>query len=446
VQTLECANGGANLYGASIKYNYLLMSGLNVAGPVDATFLRVGTGVFVAGDPETPNRIGDTLDLRGVIAPQIIRIQSTDVVGDINLRFARTGAIRIDAERETRAAALLMDGLECQGDSELEGLSLSGDGYISAKGATFRDRLSVSSETGTATIPGFLDLTGSDIGELSVSVKSFEIGKNQVVTTDLVEKRGIILKQAKLEKFTAFHDGVRYPAPIDLRYAEIKWWEFMRMDQQKAVASDEVEDYERLMQGDPYKHPLTYKSIEQVLVNRGDEVGADVIHWQQRIAQWQRARTNPSRWARFIAGVRFYLWDIPTAHRWAPWHLVFGIVLPLLILSTYTFSVPANIEPSNMGLVSHHELREGQPPEHWGIGSGAWMAIRFQVPIAEFTARDLWQPNSVSPFRFARWEIRGMSAEDYANIVRGLHWFIWPMILITGSRKYFRKAAGGGGE
>jgi hypothetical protein len=39
-----------------------------------------------------------------------------------------------------------------------------------------------------------------------------------------------------------------------------------------------------------------------------------------------------------------------------------------------------------------------------------------------------------------------LSAEDYANIIRALHFVFWPMVLVTLSRKYFRKGGAEIGE
>ena len=71
--------------------------------------------------------------------------------------------------------------------------------------------------------------------------------------------------------------------------------------------------------------------------------------------------------------------------------------------------------------------------------------MRFHVPVAVFTARSAWAPANdreltVSiPFLPKRWTWGGPSPEDYANFVLGLHWLMWPAILIIASRKFFMR-------
>ena len=97
-----------------------------------------------------------------------------------------------------------------------------------------------------------------------------------------------------------------------------------------------------------------------------------------------------------------------------------------------------------------------QPDAEWDWWSGAWIALRFHVPVAVLTARSAWTPAHgreltvslpplpkwtrawISPLP-PKWTPAWISPEDYANVVLALHCVFWPVILIIASRKFFMR-------
>lgn len=627
IHTVTNGDGGINLYGSVVKYNYIALENIHLGGNLSASFLRVGTGVFIHADSET-NVIEGSVELGGTVIPQILRISNTNIGKGLELKAIEAGAIRLlgrrlritnhesatktdvssmkyerlkiggeinlanavirhelifadvcagtvdvaggmensalnlrhariggdlrlflDAEQakneqifpidengiyrcelkgginlenaaiegdvvltavdcgnatinlddasiqcdlhiayigddsasKGKAGKLTMNGLECHGSADVVGLELGGN--IDARFSNFVKQLRVAGRSEnnierSATIRGHLDLTGSAIGELAISVKSFQLDQNEKVTEKLVKERGVILKQALIGKFTAYHNSQQYPSPLDLSYAEIKWWEFCDVcdggNKQKDI--DSVEDYKQLLKGDLSKQLHTYRSIEQHLVNRGQEEGADEIHWEMQKMlygvergilnmlgfdfcdtptsdeksgwkhKWLRCACYVQR--RVLKTLKFAFWAWPISYKAGPYHLL-GIIFGWLLVSSWLFSIPSNIAPSEEGLMANWELTaERTPDRQWGLLDGIWMAVRFHVPVALFTARDEWEPRNDGELTVLSSpavdappvQIRHINAEDYGNLVLLVHWMLWPIILITASRKYFRRA------
>jgi hypothetical protein len=349
----------------------------------------------------------------------------------------------------------------------------------------------------SATIPGRLDLSGSTIGELAVSYSSFPFKpdhKNLTVddkkepvdgasTVDDQKKlddrtltpeeldnknlmtHGIILNRARVDKLSVFRTRPKderkcqYPQPIDLRFSEIKWWEFREGDKSD---SDHARDYLKLLEGDHHKQRHTYSSIEQNLFNRGLDDEADEVHRAMR--EWLRGKDNGKvvRWLsnrfrpffyRLGAGIdkigrwltnRFRsILDGFTRSTTSPLPLLWIVLIWTLFSVLGVFSNPVNIGPSEAGLIAHPKwTAETVPPDaEWGWRSGVWMAARFHVPVAALTARSAWAPANgrelTVSLPYLSWRTARLSPEDYANFVLALHFLIWPVIIIIASRKFF---------
>ena len=149
------------------------------------------------------------------------------------------------------------------------------------------------------------------------------------------------------------------------------------------------------------------------------------------------------------------VWDFFTRSTTNPLPLL-GIVVIWTLFSAFgVFSHPENIGPSETALITHPEWRgvRVQPDAEWDRLAGVWMAVRFHVPVAVLTARSAWAPANgreltVSLPYLPKWSwgwiavvarALHISPEDYANLVLGLHFLIWPVILIIGSRKFFMR-------
>lgn len=411
--------------------------------------------------------------------PHGIDLSNATIEGDVDMAAVACGAGNIDLsdasigcdlliarEPEARLATarhLLMDGMQCEGHTDVSGIQVTGD--IAARFGRFGTTLKVATSTDDAAeIAGRLDLTGATLNELAVSVKTFWLDRTP--TAEDLDRHAILLKQAKIEKLTIYHDDQQYPRPIDLRYANVNWWEFRGRDGQSG--SDAVEQYKYLLEGDPNPQLHTYRSIEQNLVNRGHEDAADEIYWEMRRwlfkdrlrKTWSRCVGTPNRassdtrslllwpvsfvrsvlslaWQLFI----FVAWTLPTSYKRTPAHLLITM-FAWFVVSTAIFSQPANIAPSEAGLTANRSLHPGAAPEDWRVADGAWLALRHHVPIAMFTAREEWEPTNDRPLSvpLVREPLSRLNAEDYANIVLTLHWLWWPIVLISSSRKYFRRS------
>lgn len=490
------------LYGAVINYNYVLFQDATLTGDLDARYLRVGTGFFLESDVPRGNTIEGSIKLGGADIPKLLRIRNTRVGKSIEAGGVSTAELQI--LRPTTANHLTMTGLKCLGAADITGLDLSGhpptaesqDGAVIADLATFAKKLVVakSLEEG-ATIPGRLDLSGSTIGELAVSVRSFE----EEVTVENLKLHGILLSQAQINKFSAIGSKGGYPRPIDLSFSEIKWWEFR--GEGGNSESDKAEDYLQLLEGDPHKQRHTFSSIEQNLFNRGLDDAADDVHvamrkwlrgefgrwlknrgrsvWDfwlknRRRSVWDSWPKNRGRsvrdlltlfgrfdrwlsrsvrdvWTRFGHWLGRSLWDFFTLSTTSPLLLLIIVLISTIFSAVGVFSNPANIGPSETGLIAHPEWTAATVPSdaEWNWWSGAWMAVRFHVPVAVLTARGEWAPANgrkltvsllhrpICNRPICNWG--WISPEDYANLVLGLHFLIWPVILIIGSRKFFMR-------
>ncbi len=370
---------------------------------------------------------------------------------------------------------------------------------VIADRATFANKLIVAKSEHlldtSATIPGRLDLSGSTIGELAVSYRSFGPSDFEADDSNLnVDQKKELddsLNRAQVDKLSVFKKKPaknerksQYPQPIDLRFSEIKWWEFRQGDKSE---SDDADDYLKLLEGDHHKQRHTFSSIEQNLFNRGLDGAADKVHEAMR--KWLRGESTTAfgRWlknrARSVRNLltifrrwlknrgpsvgdlftpfgrwlknrgrsvwdslnRFRsVWDLFTDSTTSPWRLICIVLIWTAFSAFGVFSNRSNIGPSEAGLTAHREWRTYRVPSHaeWDWWSGVWMAARFHVPVAVLTAQSAWAPAhgrdlTVSiPFLPKRW---GISPEDYANLVLGLHCLFWPVILVLWSRKFFMR-------
>jgi len=386
-----------------------------------------------------------------------------------------------------------MESFSCQGTTVITGLEIikkePDDSEparcgVFAKFSRFARGLVVASRAAgqtdeIAVIPGLLDLTGSEIRELSVSNESFpdmtvknsesfnifkwiyNIYKSftkqyseDCITGSVEQKFGIVLNQATVNKLTSVINGSEYPQPIDLRYAEIKWWDFQNEDRSH---SGTAYDFIKLLKGDPHLQRHTFRSIEKNLIDHGHDEDADLIHKEMR--KWIRNnRPHTNSKSLLLKKIRLipysirtfflWIWDTATGSTTTPYRLL-AIVLLWFCLSTLYFSFPENIVPTSQALIAYHdELKPDQHPApgEWKGMAGFWIAVRYHIPVATFTAQDDWQPTGRDKLLF--WKngsgegsmkrVSAITAEDYANIVTGLHWILWPVILIIASRKFFR--------
>lgn len=430
-------------------------------GELDPSLIDFSS-TWTRGVDLTDSSISGDVDLTSIKCP-LGDIQLAEARIERNLYLRRNdndqsrNRSRVEASdpRRCESTRLVMTGLECKGTTDITGLRLTSNGAdganVIANLATFGKELKVSVRNsspmiGSALDEGIetalydeLDLTGSTIGELSVSVND---------RTAKTAKTGIILQNAHVGRFTAIlrnapvesvaagsrkSNGKLYPKPLDLSFAEINWWKF-----EPSTSNQPAEDYIQLLAGDQNVQRHIFRSIEQNLVNQGDEEAADEVHKEMR----KRLRKQNTSWKRTA-------WDTFTDSETSPFPLLL-IVFAWFVLSAALFSNPANIVASAEGMASQRARAAGivhmQPAaDEWGWENGVWIALRYHVPVATFTAQHEWQPANETRLAHPtvlRWErpIRWVSPEEYANMVLALHWLVWPIILYLASRKFFRRA------
>ncbi len=395
--------------------------------------------------------IGGDLDLSHVIAPEgQLDLSDALVKQDLCMTFG-------PLDPPAKIAMLNMTGMQCGGNIDLSGLTLvsgplpveiPGQSSILAQGITVDGALNIYNAGASALIPGRLDLSSSKLGELSISYKYFK----SPCDNESLEKRGILLNKASVEKLSVTVDD-GFPCPIDLRFAEIKWWEFHRSGN---TSCENADDYIALLAKDPNKQRHTWRAVENSLYERGYEDAADSVHKAMR--SWVRETEKQA--ARASGSVFRKIWfhirslphlplDFFTEYGTTTWRLVI-VMLLWFSLSVYLFSINDNIAPSEEALAATNtSLTNNQHPTGWGIWDGFWVAIRFHVPVVLFTARDEWEPTNGN--RLVVYKDAANSGqvyfpvgdpEEYANLVIILHWLAWPIILITASRKLFRRPGG----
>jgi hypothetical protein len=266
-----------------------------------------------------------------------------------------------------------------------------------------------------------------------------------------------------------------YPRPVNLMYSEVKWWQFSgksadATEVEPVFRSDDPQDYINLLNGFPDgRQQHIYQSIENTLYNWGHFDKADEIHREMR--RWllnERINEAPrfvkgldklssGLWGRvtwvldnlvgllkslpsLLSIVWLAFWDGVTRGLTSPLRLVF-VMLVWALFSAHVFSLRENISLSEEGYLTKSDsiryLIDRPPDEDWGLSEGVWMAFHFHVPVAQFTARDEWEPANDRPLVVGSGVL---TSEGYANIVLVLHWIMWPVVIILSTRRLFRRA------
>ena len=416
------------------------------------------TGRFLA-------RLPRGINLRKITVNGDLDLSHVDAgSGAIDLRDAAIGRDVVIARHENEEPAtslkLNLEGILCSGNIDVTGLELhkpdnpdeqrsdiSDQGSIIARGATVDDSFEVYKDGFSAVIPGKLDLNSSKLGELAISYHHF----NRAGCEDEKDlDKGILLNRAAVGKLSVTVDG-GFPCPIDLGFSEIEWWEFRRAG---GASCDNAGDYIQLLGKDPNPQRHTWRAVENSLYERGYEEAADSVHKAMREwvrdKMWEETRESPwwlrAIWTPVRLGARLPL-DALTEYGTSVYRL--GIAMFFwFLLSTYMFSISSNIVPSEEGLAATNtELTSADHPPAWGLLDGLWMATRFHVPVVLFTARDEWEPSNGEDVVIyvdagaRKFRVPHINPEGYANVVIALHWIAWPIILITMSRKLFRRSS-----
>ena len=408
-----------------------------------------------------------------------INLDSINVGGDLSIvtKFHKSGNISI-THQKAHAQSFTADSAQIGDDMDVTGLKLSGD--FSAQKITVGGRLSFFKQNGSGLlnehteIKGKLDLEAArKIGVLTISDESFQDDppNNQLP---------VILKQAYIERLDVLYDWVEcncweidkekksFPRPVDLDYITVKYWDFQEKSNarkpflpHRQKASD---DYIGFLENSTDFQRHTYRAVEDTLLNQGLDDQADAIHvamWEKYLHENKKAIKGFSfSWIPWLFNKVVYgmLMKYGTSANW-----LIGIVLVWCGLSSYLFSIPTNITPTNTAVLaseaSAHNLanmalenekpkkillliKDSHPPSsEWDWKDGILVALRYHIPIIALDAHEDWQPSdnqdtSINP-QF------NLTPEAYATIVAIGHWILLPVIVFTVSRKILRKRGAG---
>ncbi|VAW76686.1 hypothetical protein MNBD_GAMMA15-91, partial [hydrothermal vent metagenome] len=464
--------GYIQLSDAEIEGDVLLTGITTNTTNTDTTYSLVLRRTAISGNLSlyaSARRMNSELPSRAMV-PRGINLRKASIGGDLELSHidASEGEVDLtdavigrDVDLKPRSsnppakmARLSMEGMRCDGNADLSGLLLiskttrediRGQGSVHARGITVEGALDIHKDGTSAFIPGKLNLNSGKLGELSISFRYFKYSCDNKT----LETSGIHLNKTTIEKLSvAVDEG--FPCPIDLRFADIKWWEFHRSG---GTTCENADDYIALLDKDPNKQQHTWRAVENSLYERGYEDAADSVHKAMRHwvreTELQEARESNSIlwkiWTQIRLIPRMPL-DFFTEFGTTTWRLVIAMVL-WFTLSTYLFSINENISPSEEGLAATNTtLTNSDHPIDWSNWDGFWVALRFHVPVILFTARDEWEPtngNRLAIYQSTDGTFRHLpfgDPEEYANLVIIFHWLAWPIILITASRKLFRRS------
>lgn len=375
----------------------LRMRDAQISGRVDIRHVAIAAGGLDLGT----GRIGTELVLG-----------HCDIAGMLDLSDTEIGRA-VDCRGGLRCAQARLVGTRCDGDLRVAELALIPDGVLEpallARELTVRGRLEFAAlhEDGgvasVARIPGTLDLAGSTLGHLVLS-------GHGLGGIDEDEQGPVTLERARIGRLQVLDP---LPRAIDLSSIQVDRWDLPR------------DDYEGLLERMPVLKASVYAAIEASLVNQGEtELAARVY----RAMRWRAARNRSHPWRRRWAWVL----GVTTGFGTQSWRVAW-MLLALFVLSTWLMSSPANIMPSEVALeVLAERVSPDTRPEDWTLGSSAWLALRYTVPIIPVFAEWEWmaadRPLAITGTPLQSWL---MSAEDFAMIVSLLSWALWPLYLAS---------------
>lgn len=410
-------------------------------------------------------RTGAELVLVNVKADGPVRINDGRIGHDLDLGARGPDPARCEGRTRTRCHGLELEATVVEGDADLSGLEVvRPDGtpaHVSARRFRVAGKVLFSRPLGPdpddfegmsddparrveASISGRLDLSAAEASHLVISGHSFQ---------DEHPDRGISFERGRFRRFQVVYP---FPACHDPSDLTVERWE--------------IPDHHLLsfLRSSVPLRRSTYIGVERVLRNEGNDELADEVYrrlrWrvidESRPEAEAKDRTAPAdagppaprprrpvsfllrrEVSRFLG--RTIGWGTQNFKPLVAAALVFPI-------SVWVFSNEANIVPTTAllevtpGLAA--DARPGDQGVGWGVRDGAWLALRFQVPVVPVLARERWEP-SRDPLRLAlpggerALVLPWISPEDYAFAVFLAHWIIWPLFLIGITTKVIRERA-----
>lgn len=393
-----------------------------------------------------------------------VSLANTWVAGGVRIRNSRVegsldcGPLVSEAEDGGNGASLRCSHLDlemtrCGGDADLSGIQVAGEGpdsSVLARQLVVEGRLLFSrpraewkdvdlipsdpAERWDAVIEGRLDLSVAEASHLVLSGSSFQSQNARV---------GISLERGR---FRRLHVIEPWPFRHDLSDVKVERWQ---------IPTRHLLTF--LDRSNPFRRS-TYVEVERVLRNEAQEAEADRVYRGMRrraIREEVAARKERGGIPRDPLGYLARTWGsrfLGFAYGWGTlyWLPMLFVALPTFLLSWGIFADQRNIEATPPGVLSRGLTLAGGPvrPESvgapWGPSDGAWMALRFHVPVVPVGARSLWEPTRDAAVlrRPGGGDLTlPFSAEGYAFSILLLHWIVWPLFLYGLGRKIIRDRA-----
>ena len=471
----------------------------------------LGLRTIVNGDLSTRGaRVGGRLDLTCMDVSGRILLDDLHVTQDLRIQSLRSARAAIRKagmplpdgaalDLSTRTNALSMTNLECANDIDLTGLhlvprdtSLVSDleveppaGHLDARGCRVAKALRLfapgaDGDGAAAVVPGSIDLTGGDLGELAVSFQSFDTGAE-----GLAAEIGIVLTNARIGEFTLPDsvlgmDDLKLPRPMDMRGLQVGQWNIFDAEKARRTGLTRRSAFETLTEADDRFRRSTYLRIEQTLREGGHGADADYIYrrMSEEAARVQRAdrrlrRADSGanvlyRLGSLLAGggrnVLHVLNRIFLGHGTQPWILMLYIV-GFFLLTLPGFSSPANFEPSldYLGAESARfdapaPPRAGDQPADWDAASALAASLEHHLPVVTLGLQDEWdlRHTGTTCYRLPSWLMEGPldsvqarypscggvrlrgAPESWGMIIAVLNWIAWPFVLAFAINRLIR--------
>jgi len=470
----NCSVGGDLIVGSETLSERVLDNLASRGNQADGTEperrIRELTQLYAAddqiGEGRHPAVIGNGLDLTGTTVGRDLRLSNVHVTaGDIVLnavriegnlrvsRFSTDGGASPLRRYETRCATMSLNQLRCNGDADLSGLNAAGD--VDGRNIKITGDLILGPEG--AQIRGDVSLRGASASHLVIAGTNFGSDAASRGTLDLSDG-----EYRKVTVLSANRIPSRTPAALACHNVNVTRWEIV------PGVVDFLNNTEPVTGG-------AYVSVEKYLREAGEFDTAD------KVFEHMRARaTTPAllRWPlRFIG------------YGTNPWR-VGGLILVAFLISWALFLDDRNVTASP-GFLSvlqsdsteNQELRDAAPrttappvlnaapqnppqeqaagpalatavgprspfwrtisagqvttqtgsPFQWGAMDGAFLALRYHVPIASLFLDELWEPSR------AELPVVHMRAINWARLMSYLNWVAWPVFLITLTNHIFRR-------
>ena len=405
--------------------------------------------------------IGGDLDLSNLDCVNgIIELTDTRVAHDI--------LITSNGLLTTKTCSIEAKSLYCGGDIDITALDLSyrqsdqinsceRPGSVNAEKATVEGRFLCVKGSAYAVIPYQLNLALSQVGTLVISDDSFPLQTSaEIESADSydIASKAIVLRQACIDSLEVVYskEGESFPRPVDLVFAQVKYWHFHNKFDVAEVGSRDstdsyVEKYVNFLGKSPF-HRYPYLALESTLFSQGHEDEADKIYEAMNARLLDESfREGNSVFIRLIKAPFIFFgkgWGALTGYGTNASPLLVVITCWWLI-SSYLFSLPGNMSPSEWGLAMTESppVLEAHPNEEtWNFIDGAFVAFRYHIPIINLEVRNEWEPSSQRALTLdgsASNSIGSITGEDYAYIVVLAHWVLFPMVVFTISKRILRR-------